>query len=175
MSEYSTLTDSIETVNNGLLYDVKLESTKDINFHPGLRSIFDTTQEYSVKGIQEQSGVSRTFFSNGNIEIIQSTIRYKIYKNTNQIIDHQSRNEINVVMRSIFLQHGNAVVSSDNIVNEVKKLNDMVVEFCVGQITTQLKQYNGYLNKMTTLPVPLEHPKYLNKNNFTYDSSNLMN
>ena len=175
MCEFSTLTNSIDTVNNGLLYDVKLESTKDINFHPGLTNIFNTTQEYSVKGIQEQSGVSKTFFSNGNIEIIQSTIRYKIYKNTKQIIDHQSSNEISVVMRSIFLQYGNAVVSSDNIVNEVKKLNDMVVDFCVGQITTQLKQYNGYLNKMTTLPIPIEHPKYLNKNNFTYDSSNLMN
>ena len=174
MGEYTTLTDSVETVNNGLLYDVKLESTRDINFRPGLTNIFNTTQEYSIKGIQEQSGVSELFL-NGNIEIIQSTIRYKIYKNTNQIIDHQSQNEINVVMRSVFLQHGNAVVSSDDIVNEVKKLNDMVVEFCVGQITTQLKQYNGYLNKMTTLPVPLEHPKYLNKNNFTYDTSNLMN
>ena len=109
------------------------------------------------------------------MEVIQSTIRYNIYKDTQQIIDRQSPTELSVVMRSIFLQYGNAVVSSDNIVNEIQKLNDMVVEFCVGQISTQLKQYNGYLDKLTTLPVPLEHPKYLNKNNFTYDSSNLMN
>ena len=173
MSEY--LTDNINQINNGLLHDIKLSSAKDINVHPGLSNMFNTNQEYGVKGIQEQSGVSETYFSNNNLDAIQGTIRYKIHKHTGQIIDYQSPTQINIVMRSIFLQYGNAVVSSDNILNEVQKLNDMVIEFCVKQINTQLKQYNGYLNKLTTLPVPLEHPKYLNKNNFTYDTSNLMN
>ena len=48
------------------------------------------------------------------MEVIQSTIRYNIYKDTQQIIDRQSPTELSVVMRSIFLQYGNAVVSSDS-------------------------------------------------------------
>jgi predicted PilT family ATPase len=174
MSDYNTLSDSVDTINNGLLHDIHLKPTKDINLHPGLSTMFNNTQEYAVKGIQEKSIVSETFFSNQNIEVNQSTIRYNIYKNTNQIIDKQSPNELIVVMRSVFLQYGNAILSSDNVINEIQKLNNIVVEFCTGQVNTQLKQYNGYLEKMKTLPVPMEHPKYLNKNNFTFDSSNLM-
>ena len=78
-------------------------------------------------------------------------------------------------MRSIYLQHGNPVVSSNNIVNEIQKLNEMVVDFCVDQITVQVQQYEGYIKKLSNLPVPLERPQYLNKDNFTYDMSNLMN
>ena len=35
-------------------------------------------------------------------------------------------------------------------------------------------KYDGYLDKLTRLPVPMEHPRQVDKNNFTYDISNLL-
>ena len=51
----------------------------------------------------------------------------------------------------------------------------MVVDFCVEQITTQVRQHEGYIKKISNLPFPIDRPEYLNKDNFTYDISNLMN
>ena len=62
MAGYSTLTDSIETINNGLLHDVKLTPQKDIDYHPGLSTLFNNTQEISIKGIQEKSELDKHFF-----------------------------------------------------------------------------------------------------------------
>ena len=65
--------------------------------------------------------------------------------------------------------------SSDNIVSEVRDLNTKVIEFCVGKITTQVTQYEGYLDRLKTLPIPIEHPRQVDRNNYTYDISNLLN
>ena len=42
-----------------------------------------------------------------NINIIQDTIRYRVYSNTQQTISRQSENELAIIMRSILLQFGN--------------------------------------------------------------------
>ena len=77
-------------------------------------------------------------------------------------------------MRSIFLQYGNSLVSSNDIVEHLQYLNNKVVDFSVKQIVNQVQQYGGYLDKLSTLPTPIEHPIYDNKRNFTYDVSNLL-
>ena len=118
LKDISTMEESVDKINNGLLHDVKLVSTRDISMHPGISTMFTNYQESSVKGIQEQSSVSDAFFSNENVEILHATIRYKIHLEMNQIIDKQSSEELFVVMRSTFLQFGNASVSSDNVIND---------------------------------------------------------
>ena len=107
--------------------------------------------------------------------LLQASIRYEVNQTTGKVIDQQSPNELSVVMRSIYLQNGNPMVASDNISNEVKKLNTMVIDYCVEQITIQVLQHQGYIQKLTTLPVPIERPQQVDKNNYTYDISNLLN
>ena len=170
----NSVTDAIQEMNNGLLHDVKLVSEKDINMAPGDSPLFYNFQEDAVKGIHEQTGVSDTYFSNQNINLLQATIRYDVNKQTGKIIDKQSPQELSVVMRSIYLQHGNPVVSSNNVKNEVSKLNELVADFCVDQITVQVQQHQGYIEKLTTLPIPIDRPEYLNKDSYTYDISNLL-
>ena len=169
-----SISDSINSMNNGLLHDVKLVSEKVINMAPGESPLFNNFQENAVKGIHEQSGVSDTYFSNKNMNLLQSTIRYEVNNKTGKIIDKQSPQELSVVMRSIYLQHGNPVVSSNNVKNEVIKLNELVVDFCVEQISVQVKQHQGYIEKLTTLPTPIDRPEYPNKDSYTYDISNLL-
>jgi hypothetical protein len=175
VNDIRSMGETINELNNGMLNDVHLIPQKAINMVPGESPMFNNTEGDSLKGIHESSGVSETYFSRENMATLQATIRYEVHKNTNKIIDRQSEQELNIVMRSIYLQHGNPVIPSNNIINEIQKLNEMVVNFCTGQITTQVKQYIGYIKKLSSLPIPIDRPQYLNKENYTYDMSNLMN
>ena len=169
-----TVTDAVSEMNNGLLHDVNLVQTKDINMVPSESPMFVNFQDNAIKGIHEETGLSEVYFSKENMEILQSAIRYEVNQNTGKIIDKQSPNELSIVMRSIYLQNGNPMVSSNSIKKEVVKLNSMVIDYCSEQISTQVLQYQGYIQKLTTLPVPIERPQQVDRNNFTYDISNLL-
>ena len=170
----TTVTDAVSNMNNGLLHDVQLVQTKDINMVPGELPMFMNFKENAVKGIHEETGLSEVYFSTQNIAVLQAAIRYEVQQKTGKIIDKQSVSELSVVMRSIYLQYGNPMVSSDNIKNEVVKLNTRVIDYCAEEISTQVLQYQGYIQKLTTLPVPIERPQQVDRNNFTYDISNLL-
>ena len=134
--------------------------------------IIDTQSTDSVKGILEENNLTRLFFSPQNIEAIQRMIRYYVHKLTNgQIVSKQSPDELFVIMRSILLQYGNFL--SSGIINEIKRLNSKVVTICAEKVSTEVSQYNHYIDDLQKLPTPLENPHYVNKNNFTYDISNL--
>jgi len=169
-----TVSDATLNLNNGLLHDVKLIPQKDINMVPGESPIYNNFHENAIKGIHEETGLSEVYFSPTNISTLQAAIRYDVNQKTGKIVDKQSSQELSIVMRSIYLQNGNPMVSSDNIVNEIIKLNDMVIEYCSKQISTQVLQYGGYIDRLTTLPVPIERPQQVDRNNFTYDISNLL-
>tara|TARA_Y100000389_G_scaffold197413_1_gene231981 strand:+ start:10314 stop:10928 length:615 start_codon:yes stop_codon:yes gene_type:complete len=169
-----TVSDATLNLNNGLLHDVKLIPQKDINMVPGESPIYNNFHENAIKGIHEETGLSEVYFSPTNISTLQAAIRYDVNQKTGKIVDKQSSQELSIVMRSIYLQNGNPMVSSDNIVNEIRKLNDMVIEYCSKQVSTQVLQYDGYIDRLTTLPVPIERPQQVDRNNFTYDISNLL-
>ena len=170
----TTVTDAVSNMNNGLLHDVQLVQTKDINMVPGELPMFMNFKENAVKGIHEETGLSEVYFSTQNIAVLQAAIRYEVQQKTGKIIDKQSVSELSVVMRSIYLQYGNPMVSSDNIKDEIVKLNTRVIDYCAEEISTQVLQYQGYIQKLTTLPVPIERPQQVDRNNFTYDISNLL-
>ena len=170
----TTVTDAVSNMNNGLLHDVHLVKTKDINMVPGELPMFMNFKENAVKGIHEETGLSEVYFSTQNIAVLQAAIRYEVQQKTGKIIDKQSVSELSVVMRSIYLQYGNPMVSSDNIKDEIVKLNTRVIDYCAEEISTQVLQYQGYIQKLTTLPVPIERPQQVDRNNFTYDISNLL-
>lgn len=167
------LEENVGMIPNGLVQDIDRVTRRDYanKLNPIL---FDNHGEYSLKGIIEQTPISRIFFSAMNVNGVQSTIRYRIFKTNNVTISPQSENELFIVMRSIYLQFANSFVLSDDIVKEIRSLNEKVIEYCVSNIQEQIKQYQGYKKKVSTLPIPLEHPVYDNKNNYTYDSSNLL-
>tara|TARA_B100002019_G_C21059117_1_gene493181 strand:- start:78 stop:677 length:600 start_codon:yes stop_codon:yes gene_type:complete len=170
----NTVSDAISSMNNGLLNDVSLVRTKDISMVPSESAMFVNFEENAIKGIHEETGLSSIYFSTGNMELLQKAIRYEVQQKTGKIIDKQSPNELSVVMRSIYLQNGNPMVSSNNIASEIRKLNTMVIDYCSEQISTQVLQHEGYIQKLTNLPVPIERPQQVDRNNFTYDISNLL-
>ena len=135
--------------------------------------IFNTNMEYSLKGIIQDTPLSNLFFSNMNINVIQMTIRYQINKKADKKIAYQSEQELFIIMRSIYLQYANSVVNSAQIFQNIHTLNKMVVDYSVEKIMEQLNQYDGYLQKISSAPTPLEHPKQT-RTSYTYDMSNIL-
>ena len=56
--------------------------------------IFNTRTTNSLQGIIQETPMSRMFFSNGNIDGLQKTIRYKINQETNKTISINARSTI---------------------------------------------------------------------------------
>ena len=132
-------------------------------------------QETSVKGILDENPVSNLFFSNENIEAIQQTVRYRVWQQTEYKVDRQSLQELYIIMRSIMLQHANFQVSSANLIEEIKALNALVVDYVVGEVGSNVQQYDRYIQDLHTLPDPFDRPLYSGgSNNNTYDLSNFV-
>ena len=105
--------------------------------------------------------LSETYFSLENIEIIQNAIRANIYEKTNKkyIIDKQDYDQLKIIMRSIFLQ--NSLHQNNNIKEQITSLNEIVIDYCVPKVYSELMAYIKYKEDITTLAVPMNHPIHL--------------
>ena len=158
--------------NNGRVVDINKPTA---NMIMQSDTLFKNNSQVSLKGIVEQSKTSEIFFSEANIDIIQQTIRFQIFKRNDKIISRQSENELIIVMRSIFLQYGDSGPTDDEVVQEnIKKLNTRVIAYCVNNISNQLEQHDLYIDNINNLPIPLDNPAYENKQNYTYDTTNII-
>jgi hypothetical protein len=117
---------------------------------------FNATQHMTNPSI-----LSNTFFSSENIEIIQNGIRAGVYKMSNQkyIIDKQDYDQIKIIMRSVFLQY--SLNQPNNISEQIQSLNNIVLEYCIPKIHSELISYLKYKEDITTLPVPQDNPVFL--------------
>ena len=59
-------------------------------------------------------------------------------------------------MRSIFLQYAQNL--SSNIIDQVKTLNNLVLEYAIPQVYGEAKSYMQYKHDVSTLVVPLANP-----------------
>ena len=91
-----------------------------------------------------------------NINLLQTGIRNKILNDTNgeYNIGRQKDDELKIVMRSIYFQH--AKNQSTNVSAQVLDLNTRVIEWCVPEIISNIKQSQRYIKDISTMPVPLE-------------------
>lgn len=103
-----------------------------------------------LKGIQISSRLSRAFFSSENISNIQDNIRYNVWINTNKkyIIGNQNEYELKIIMRSVYLQ--NALNQEDDITTQILILNNLVLNYCVKQVTSQVIQYINYQKEINS-------------------------
>ena len=171
--QLATLDTMTETANNGRLGDVKV--VKDVSFPmDGEIVIKKDNQDTAIKGILEQNSINDIFFSEMNMKGLQQTIRYRVYQNINKVISEQSSNDLYIIMRSIMLQFANFRIGVDNIADEIRRLNEKVIEYAVGNVSSNVQQHAGYVNDLSKLPTPMDMPVYHNKKNFTYDISNLL-
>ena len=162
-----------DTNQNGYIRDIYQTTNRDY-IEKNEPVLFNNRSNYSLHGIIEETPVSDLFFSDMNVRAIQETIRYKINKLTGKTISFQSPNELFIIMRSIYLQNGNAFVNSSEAISDIKKLNKMVTDYSIKNVKDQIDQYNGYILKISGAPTPIALPESTNTNSYTYDSSNIL-
>ena len=150
--------------NNGIIPDILDKS--NYNSVSNSSIIYNSTQIDPIKGNYEQTLLTHNFFSDNNIKSIQDSIRFYVYKQSNTVIDYQNETDLINIMRSQLLQYGDLSLSNkESVLNEIHRINNMVINYCIYNISSEISMYNFYINDLNKLKTPIELPKYINKNN----------
>jgi hypothetical protein len=109
-------------------------------------------------GQWDETPLSRAYFSKENMLILQNGIRAGVYYKSNQqyIVDPVDCKTLQVIMRSVFLQH--AANQPTNISGQIEQLNKIVLDYCIFQVYSEAQGYMKYLQDVSTLPMPLSTP-----------------
>ena len=105
-----------------------------------------------------ETPLSRSFFSKENVERLQILIRRNVWLQSNKkyIIGNQSTLQLEIIMRSIFLQYSKHL--SCEVLNQIEILNNRVLQYAVPRIMTAVEQYIIYRKDITTLPSIIDYP-----------------
>ena len=134
------------------------ENMKDIKMIDKEHEKMNNFQVEALYGIQETSTLNHAFFSKKNMNNIQNMVRYNVYEKSDKkyIIDKQSDVELEIIMRSIYLQHSPNL--PNKIIEQINYLNKLVCNWCVEQILPEVMQYIGYIKEIEYMPVPMDLP-----------------
>jgi hypothetical protein len=154
----------MNTIRNGRV-NVVGASPPSKNQYPFFQEVDTGITNYkdeALKGILLTSKVQSVFFSKKNIDALQSAIQYYVYQrsNGNIKVGRQSDTELEIIMRSVYLQYGKN--QDVDIINQVKDLNSYVLEYAVSSVISNATQYLVYKKDISQLPVPLDLPIYSN-------------
>ena len=132
------------------LIDTTSKSNNQQNMYAHEMDDNTISSEKILLNIQQKNVLNSLFFSKRNIDNIQKTIIFQVWKKTKQKITKQSYNDLIIIMRSIYLQNSKNL--NYNIKKQIKDLNDIVVAETVPMIITNIKSHLQYLidNSMPT-------------------------
>lgn len=120
-----------------------------------------------LMGIQERTPLSALFFHSKNVDTIQAELQYRVFKKTGIRIGRQSEKELRIVMRSVYLQE--SVNQSRDIREQINKLNESVLDYCVKNAASNALQHKQYMADASTMPIPMSHPVGTSgRNRFTF-------
>lgn len=151
----------------------KLESPGNFNFTERKDvELTGSNTRHLFRNLYGETPLTFLFFSKQNINNIQDVIRHLIYKELFQVIDYQDNTELMIVMRSIFLEyHRHPKLLTPNMseqektkiskqyTDEVKRLNELVINDTVPRIISQLQQYMDYLKDCSTPRSIMDKPE----------------
>lgn len=115
-----------------------------------------------LRGNWSENTLSQTFFSQENTRLLQQSIKRAVYEKSGEkqwVIDDQSADELQIVMRSMFLQYAKNL--DYDIPGQIRELNGLVIDWCEPRISSEIGMYEYYLKDISKMPVPLEHPVLL--------------
>jgi Family of unknown function (DUF5761) len=115
-------------------------------------------------GQWEDTMLSKAYFSEQNIQIIQNGIRAGVYGRSNgqYVISPQDCDSLKIIMRSIFLSYSANLPT--NVTGQIQQLNQMVINYCVDRVYGEAQGYMKYLDDVSTLAVPLAPPVMSSQN-----------
>jgi hypothetical protein len=112
----------------------------------------------ATEGLWNDTVLSKAFFSQQNIQIIQNGIRAGVYHRSNgqYVVGPQDCDSLKIIMRSVFLQY--SANQPSNIPQQIQELNKIVLNYCVQQVYSEAQGYMKYIDDASTLVVPIAHP-----------------
>jgi len=108
-----------------------------------------------------ETPVSKEFFSQENIDRIQTDLVYRVREDTKQIISHQNEAQLLVLMRDVMNTYGEYGIKktpSDSHLSDkskVRLLNDKVVDMAADIVKKGMISYLKYIKDASSLPVPI--------------------
>lgn len=105
--------------------------------------------------------LNKLFFSQGNIDSLQSQIQSTVQQMVNATIDRQSDSDLLLVMRSYYLQY--AQNDPTRLAQELAELNTRVVNFCANRISVEVEAYRYYRKDIMDFPDPIANPVNVKK------------
>ena len=171
MNEFldTKVSDVTTEINNGVIPDINNRDGKNNIKKEGI--LFYNNDINAVRGLIEETPLSNSFFSKDNIEALQLGIRYGIYDKYKKVISNQSEMELVNIMRGIYLNQNN---TESELTPAIQNYNQQVLDAVIPRVGTQVIQYEGYIDKISKTPVPLDYPEHGRTTNYTYDISNLL-
>jgi len=152
----------MNSLNNGRVNLNAPNTSKLFEMYDKIPSKEHVSFRNPTTGIWENSPLSGAFFSKENMKILQNGIRAGVYQKSGetQVIGEQDYDTLKIIMRSIFLE--NAKNAPNDIRGQIQELNQIVMNYCIDQIMVELKGYMTYLKDITSMHVPIDHPKMSN-------------
>jgi hypothetical protein len=144
----------------GQLNDKQLNNQFELFDKPHIKNN-NTSYHNALTGIWCDNMLSKAFFSSQNVQMIQNGLRYGVYKLSNgrYIIDEQDVTNLHIIMRSIYLEY--AANQDINIPEQIQKLNNLVLDYCIPSVFNEVESYMKYKNDVSTLPVPPSRPAFV--------------
>ena len=98
------------------------------------------------------------FFSEQNILFLQNNIvnGVKQMSNNNYVINNQSKDQLKIIMNSIYVQHSRHV--NGNIDQIINVLNNLVLQYSVPQIFNEIESNMKYKRDINNLIMPMSNP-----------------
>jgi hypothetical protein len=118
----------------------------------------------ALKGLQTQSELSKLYFSDKNIKRLQQKIKNAVYEKSNgefKLEIDQDQKDLFIVMRAVYFEYARFL--PNQIVRQVKRLNEKVITESIAGIMTNIRQYYGYQKEINKPLTPIARP--LNVNN----------
>ena len=118
----------------------------------------DTYYRTAMTGNWDNTLLSNAFFSEENMNIIQNGLRAGIYKESKGrfLIGKQDEAPLKMIMRSIFLQNSKNL--PNNITEQIKQLNHLVLEYAVPQVMGEAVGYVKFKSDASTMYTPIQRP-----------------
>ena len=115
----------------------------------------------ALSNVYEINSLQLKFFSSYNIEKLQHLIRYNVFIQSNKKhnISRQDDTILKIIMKSIYLQFSKNL--NNDISKQVTELNNLVLDYCISNILSNIEMYLVYKKDVSNLPLPIEHPKYI--------------
>ena len=124
---------------------------------------FKNISKKFIKNKYDKSIISHIFFNKKNIQIIHQQIIQNIFKISKgkYLIEKQNEDDVLIVMKNIFSKY--QYHETKNIKNQIKKLNNLVIEEVTPYIISEINYYYGYLDMILGEKQMLDRPKNVSK------------